>query len=400
MKRARRPLSILLSATILLCAVAPPAVAAPSERLIVPRKAAEAIFARLDRMLTAAAARVNSERGNRLEITSRMLDGRNHAFFAFRGRVALPWPEKIKPPVWHVSSNGRLALDLHAECAGRSGGWIFYDYTGDLLLDLDEAVLDMAKLVVGMAVSAAVEKVAVSMIDFFGRVDGGALATAGLRTLRDLATSTTTEGHQAVVRRAMAYGETQSVLADLADGIRNGNALSYLLFNVVAVALKGGMTFVGDSMGAIVGTLLVPGVGTVAGGLIGRAGRLIVTELVIDKVGIEWFMRVQIARFLRAASSNPPAGSADAARRDEAEKKILAKVLSELRIGQYAKFDALASHIRKNGRASLPLAGVVREVNRALHFMIMEKNDLEAARKYQQMRVAAMAANLGREFGY
>lgn len=399
MLRRRVPCA-LLAALLLACAVAPPAAAAPAGRTILPRRTAEAIHAALGRTLDRAAARVSGERGQRLEITSRMLDPRNHSFFAFRGRVALPWPEKIKPPVWHIAGNGRLALDLHAEPAGRNAGWVVYEFSGDLLLDMDEAVLDMAKLVVGMAVSAAVEKVALSMVEFFGRVDGGALATAGLRTVRDLAASMTVEGHQAVVRRAWAFRETHSVLADLATGIRNGNALSYFLFHLVAVGLKSGMSIAGDSLGAIVGTLLVPGVGTLAGGLIGRAGRLIITELVIDRVGVEWFMRVQIGRLLKAASASSAPGGAEAARREEAERRILDKVLAEMRLGQYAKFDALVSVVRGKKAAAAPLSGVVRGINRALQFAIMERGDLEAARKYQQLRVAAISAGLERAFGY
>lgn len=388
----RRTTAILLILLFLAQIILVPAASAldsgPKYRPIVPRTLATAIHKKFISLMDRFAASLSKKPGCRMEITMRMLDDRNRCLVAFRGVHTLPWPlPEDKFPDFQIATNGDIILDLYAERGKSKDGKAAWRYEGDVVILLDSLVLHLAKSVTQVAASFAIDYVATHLIDFLASADVPRLVEATRRGVTDLASVSAGQGAESTIRRMILFQDQQPLISTLVKYVKNGNLISFLCYEVIAIATTQGLKLAASSVGALVGTAVAPGAGTIIGALVARAGTLIIVDFIINKVVKEWYLKLQINRLLRLHAKGIPAGSVQLDKYRRTQVSISEKIIDQVKREQFDRLDVLLKEIKDLDARRLPaLGGVIKDIVKCMQHMVLQDKNWLPARKYYQLR--------------
>lgn len=364
------------------------------------------IFKHASRILNEVCEHLSKIQGWDVKVYSEFVDPQNRIFFAVKGKFGHKWPfrEIERDRVLKVETDGNVAIDFFVNEASTENGFVTYEFNADFIIQLDGLVVSMAKFAAGVAASAAIDFAAGHLAAMLSNIDSRLIADALAKSCADFSKSSFNKSFEALADSLKEYEQKGAIYKNLINGIRNGNLLSFFVFNIINISAHQATNLAGAAIGSAIGTALFPGAGTIVGGLVAKASSLIITKFVIDKIGSEWFLKLELERFVDLARQIREAGCVGTSLNEKYEKRfrnIVSKLSDDIDSQKYVKFNTFVSFIESGDRAKVAwLRPVVAEINSIMQARILNDNDWVLSRKYLQLKTAVAGKGLSAEFGY
>jgi len=411
-----RKTSVLLNSILIICFIAnifsgvPAAMAQTSKaaavKTIIPKKVSGEIYSHTLRILKEICGHLSKNEGWSVNLYSSLIDEHNRIFFAVKGKISHKWPFRNidRENILKVETDGNIVIDFFLAEASAKDGVITYEFNADAIIMLDDMVISISKFAVGMGASAAIGFVVKNLTGFLANMDSKLLAGAISKGCAEFSENSFKKSFETLAESLKEYEQKGEIYKRLIAGIRNGNFLSFMVFNLINVGAHQATGIAGAAIGSAIGTALFPGAGTIIGGLVSNAASLIITKFVIDKVGSEWLLKLELKRFVHLSGEISTTGSAGTSLNEKYEKRlrnIIEKIKDEFDSNRFNKFNTLVSVIESDEKNDvIHLKPIVNELNEFMQSKILANNDLVVSRKYLQLKQAVIKRGMERQFGY
>lgn len=398
--RPDRRLVALVALLQLAPLLAAPAAAAEQagrvERLA--RATSEKIYAAVRRILEGVVARASRSEHITAKLEIGFLDERGRMFFDIQGsaRVRVPgeaWRRKLaeaqaQGQSYAMACNGPVSLDLAATPLKVAGAEATVGFQVDVSIDLPEIWAELKKGAIGALGAVAASTLAGRVLEALGsfRVDiAGDAVRIGVGELSGMLGGETAAfaGYQ---------GVSPALRKLIPTTVTGGSLLRHFVLSVLFAAASTGAQLAGSSLGAALGTTLLPaGAGLVAA-LATTAAALWFGTWVVHQVAVRLPILWKLKKLRRLHEQATDA--AGVARAEEYADQLARRVLAETQrpTGRWTLFELLAEHLEQlrtqEGPAALAAFRPVTDVlKRGLQMQVME-GDWYAARMYWQLRKA------------
>lgn len=376
-----------------------------ASKTIIPQKISAKIFDHAKKIVSGVCEHLSRHEGWEVRSYCSLIDERNRIFFAVKGKISHRWPFRDidRDNVLKIETDGNITIDFFLTEASSKNGVVTYEFSADAIIMLDDLAVSLSKYVAGMGASAAIGFAVKNLSVLLANIDSKLLAGAIAKACGDFSKCSFNASFETIAESLKDYENKGDIYKRLISGIRNGNLLSFLVFNIINVGAHQAANVAGAALGSVIGTALFPGAGTIVGGLVANAASLIITKFVINKIGSEWFLKLELQRFIHL-SREVASDASDAAAREKYEKRlanVVEKLRDEFSSNDFNKFNTLVHVVETDDKADVVhLKPVVTGINEFLHTRIVADNDMVASRKYLQLRQAAAKRGLERQLGY
>lgn len=414
--KGTRKASILINIVLIVCFMAnifsgfSPAMAQTSPvnkvKTIIPKNVSGEIYSHANRILNGICEHISKIEGWDAKLYSSFIDDQNRIFFAVKGRFSHKWPFRDidREHVLKIETDGNIVIDFFLNEASSENGVMTYEFNADAIIMLDDMLISMSKFAVGMGASAAIGFVAKNLVGLLTNIDSKLLAGALTKACTEFSANSFNKSFEALAESLKEYEQKGEIYKHLISGIRNGNFLSFMVFNIINVGAHQATGIAGAAIGSAIGTALFPGAGTIIGGLVSNAASLIITKFVIDKIGSEWLLKLELKRFMNLSgeiSSTHSAGTSVNMKYDKRFQNITEKLKDDFDSNKFTKFNTLVSVIESEEKSEIAhLRPIIIDLNEFMQTKILADNDLVASRKYLQLKQAVIKRGMERQFGY
>ncbi len=411
-----RKTSVFINIILIVCFMAniftglPPAMAQTSKaaavKTIIPKKISGEIYSHTSRILKEICGHLSKNEGWSVNLYSSLIDDQNRMFFAVKGKISHKWPFRNidREHILKVETDGNIVIDFFLNEASSENGVITYKFNADAIIMLDDMVISISKFAVGMGASAAIGFVVKNLTGFLANMDSKLLAGAISKGCAEFSENSFKKSFEALADSLREYEQKGEIYKHLINGIRNGNFFSFMVFNLINVGTHQAAGIAGAAIGTAIGTALFPGAGTIIGGLVSNAASLIITKFVIDKIGSEWLLKLELKRFIHLSGEISSTGSAGTSLNEKYDKRfrnIVEKLKEEFDSNGFNKFNTLVSVIESDDKKEIiHLRPIIIELNEFMQSKILADNDIIASRKYLQLKQAVIKRGIERQFGY
>ncbi|OQA08505.1 MAG: hypothetical protein BWY66_00962 [bacterium ADurb.Bin374] len=415
MKRVRRTFLLVLALLVAFVGGAIPPAMSHSEKAGVggvlqrlPEKA--------DALLVKAACVIQ----NRLKVFAEHLNAGSHVrlnishgfydrdlrrlFIIFDGAATftgkLPFPDDLSDR--YFTSDSDIAWDLTLFSIKRSGGKIGFRFQGDIVVFLDRFVYDLAKEFIDIAGGVAFLKAAETLLGFADEFNSRLVAQAVTKTFASFSKeSLSTTGAELV---ANAVQHDSSRVRDLVrEAIANGSFADFCCVAIIRAGIDQTGGLVGATLGAMAGSAIAPGAGSVVGAFIGRRITVSIAHTISYKLTVEGPMEVCLRQIrkewhrLQERAGDQIAAGRIASR----EKFILGRLKREFDENRYETLDKLIARVSTFDGADLPaFVSLLAKVREMLTFKLLQKGDWYASKKLLQMKTAMQKLGLADDVGF
>lgn len=302
----------------------------------------------------------------------------------------------------YFTSDSDIAWDLTLFSIKRSGGKIGFRFQGDVVVFLDRLVYDLAKEFIDIAGGVAFMKAAETLCSFTSEFNSRLVAQAVTKTFASFSKeSLSTMGAEFV---ANAVQHDSHRIRDLVrEAITNGSFADFCCVAIIRAGIDQTGGLVGATLGAMAGSAIAPGAGSVVGAFIGRRITISIAHTISYKLTVEGPMEVclrQIRKEWRRLQERADDQVA-AGRIGSREKFILGRLKREFDENRYETLDKLIARVSKFDTADLPaFVSLMSQVREMLAFKLLQKGDWYASKKLLQMKVAMQNIGLAKAVGF
>jgi len=355
---------------------------------IIPTKTSKKIFVNTDRFLTKIAEKISKQKNTQIDIYMRLIDKKNRIFFAFKGFHEIYWPfSKETDHRYKIETNGDVIIDLYAWKTKTIGKRAVFEFRGDIIINLDKLVVKLAKFVTQVAASYALDFVCGKLVDFLANANTDVCAEAFFSGAVNFSSVTAGKVSEETLKNVVQYQTSNPVLKTILKNIKNGNILSFFTVCILNVGIKSGMSIVGSSIGAIVGTMICPGAGTIIGSLVAKAGTMIIVNFIVKKIAVDFYFKNQLGKMLKIAKNGISPNSVNHAKYSDYHNKVLTKLKDSILRDNFEKFDILVKFLKtKTKREITCLRKLIINVKDIIRKMVLQDDDWNASRKYYQLK--------------
>ncbi|HQG29000.1 MAG TPA: hypothetical protein PLY73_10650, partial [Candidatus Ozemobacteraceae bacterium] len=179
----------------------------------------------------------------------------------------LPFPDDLSDR--YFTSDSDIAWDLTLFSMKRSGGKIGFRFQGDVVVFLDRLVYDLAKEFIDIAGGVAFMKAAETLCGFATEFNARLVAQAVTKTFASFSKeSLSTMGAEFV---ANAVQHDSHRIRDLVrEAVTNGSFADFCCVAIIRAGIDQTGGLAGATLGAMAGSAVAPGAGSVIGAFIGR----------------------------------------------------------------------------------------------------------------------------------
>lgn len=369
-----------------------------SRRQRMARATAQKIYAAVRRILEGVAARASRSERVTAKLAIGFLDDRNRLFFDLQGsaRVRVPgkgWREKLgaaraEGRSYAMACNGPVSLDLTATPLKLAGDEVTFGFQVDVSIDLPEIWAEVKKGAIGalgaMAASAFAGRVLEALGSF--RIDlAGDAVKIGVGELSGMLGGET-------VAFAGYQGVSPSLRKLVPRTMTGGSLLRHFLLSVLFAAASTGAQLAGSSLGAALGTTLLPAGASLVAVIATTAAAFWFGSWVVHQVAVRLPILWKFKKLRRLHARGTDAASM--ARAEEYATQLAQRILVETQrpTGRWVLFELLTEYLTKLREAEGPevLAAfrpVTDTLKKGLQLQVMD-GDWYAARMYWQLRKA------------
>lgn len=375
-------------------------------KVIIPSGISSKIFEKGDKLLKDVCGRLSKIPGWDIKVSCGLIDAQNRIFWAVEGKFGHKWPFKDidKDHVLKVETDGNIAIDFFLNEASTQNDFVTYEFNADIIIRLDDMICSLAKFAAGMAASAAIDFAANNLIALLENIDSKLLSDALAKTCSEFSKALFNKSFGELAENLKDFEEKGGIHKAIVEGIKNGNIFSFLVFNIINVGAHQGANLAGAALGSVIGTALFPGAGTIIGGLAAKASSLLITKFVINKIGSEWLLKLEIAKYIKVSRKLKETQGADLSLNEEYKKRfdnISGKLKDDLGTSEYKKFNTLMSILKSDDtREIIYLKPIISDLKLFMESKILNGDDWVTSRKYYQLKQVISARGLEKQFGY
>jgi hypothetical protein len=362
------------------------------------RATAQKIYAAVRRILEGVVARASRSDRVTAKLEIGFLDERGRMFFDIQGsaRVRVPgtsWRERLSAAraegrSYAMASNGPVSLDLAATPLKVAGEEVTFAFQVDVSIDLPEIWAELKKGAIGALGAMAASALAGRVLEALGsfRVDvAGDAVRIGVGELSGMLGGET-------VAFAGYHGVSPAMRRLVPRTFSGGALLRHFVLSVLFAAASTGAQLAGSSLGAALGTTLLPAGASLVAVIATTAATLWFGTWVVHQVAVKLPILWKFKKLRRLhARAKDAAGLAVA---EDYADQLARRILTETQrpTGRWILFELLTQHLEKlrtqEGPAALAAFRPVTDtLKKGLQVQVLE-GDWYAARMYWQLRKA------------
>ncbi|MBF0408027.1 MAG: hypothetical protein HQM10_11770 [Candidatus Riflebacteria bacterium] len=321
------------------------------------------------------------------EITESVFDSAYRRYFlGLKGevRISRAMSILIRNVGSHFEGEGILTYDLSITEKQKEGGFVRYVLEGEFILFQDQLLNQLAESIPGM--KQANSPAGKTLLKFLNQIDVRPLAIAASKTLINYSPENLQTLRGELDKRIESTGNsTLERTLFLVKGLGNlGSFYMCELLKTNPESVVKPAKEASESLGAMIGTLMVP----VIGGAIGRfIGGVIVDQIANATVYCKPFDHelAKIRRYGKLASITPGTDFLDT--RFEASRLRLQQLIQQdLRENSYVLTDRMLEVIRASKKKNIAvLLPIVRDFRETLQFRFVSEEDRYAGKKMAQL---------------
>ena len=375
-------------------------------------KLAAKLYKGLRRVLEKTIARANKSSRIQLKLNFSFMDDRERMLFDVSGLVRVriknddrreyfaKMAEKEETKV--LSTNGPFSIDAAVSPVSVEGDEVVFGVHLDLTILtkrlFQELVRSGAQVIGVVSLNLLAGKLVEALAGFSTETAGKAIEM-GVENLSALVGGEAGAITYATFQDEEHKGWRQKLKATLTPG----GLVKHFAMAVIFAAVTGGMRFVGMSVGAAVGTALLPTGGSVIGVIAATSALVWFGNFVVQTVGVKWPVLWRLAKigrlYRKAVDSTGDRQDRLVRKYKEYTKKVLRKVTEEIEGGykRWSFLELTIRYFRRRVRSEGPLANnlegfdvvpyqpLLDGISQRLQFLLKGEEDWYAGRMYFQL---------------
>ncbi|MBI4870615.1 MAG: hypothetical protein HY814_03515 [Candidatus Riflebacteria bacterium] len=341
-------------------------------------KAARAVVARADRAenLDAEVRSLFRDRADRV-----FLDVGGKARIDLDRAPAFVREKLLKAKGYHLETNGCIAIDfMLSDVRQAAGQKCEVDFEMDVVLLLHPFLGQISRTAASTLGVLTLDLVAGRLIDCLEKLDVENLGTALAAGVKHATSSMAQQAGEETYELSQQFKGVSEVLR---NGVSPLGICYCVGLAIVKGAAKSGLKYAGLTLGGAVGAALVPGIGAAIGTVIGSLAFVLIGQVVVNYVTADVPTKFRMWRIAKAH------GKGDVELRDRIADKLVGLVVDESERQQFGTFDLIVGALqarKAQGESLEPFAGLVKEIQSRLQFLVLQQEDWNASRKYYQLK--------------
>jgi len=295
-------------------------------------------------------------------------------------------PAKIKAESYTITGDDEISFDLYLSDFRKERDGLRFRFNGAITANLERLAYRIIQVIPHLAASGALSPALEVMTDFLKKLNIGVLSEAISETFKRFSTV-------ALVKSATellgAAGDNKKVSEVIKNSMKNGSILTFLAFQIMRCSSLSLVSVAGASLGAMVGSMIAPGPGSIIGGFLGSQIMTLAAKYVIYELTAEMPLKRNVAIMVtsHAILQKNPADSSARGHYDNSLAKIERKVKAEFNSERFKLFETLLEVINKLSPKERPaMVPLLRNLKDALQFKVINEKDWYYARKYYLLK--------------
>ena len=344
----------------------------------------------LNKSITSLVTRLNATPALNVKLNSHFYDANIRRFFVsisgngiFKGKL----PKKLQAGEYFVSCEKEVTYDFYFSEVKFENGCIRFKFDGTIVFSLDRIAYQLMKAVPDLAAAGVLSPAGDLLTEILQKLDIGVLSEAISHTLTSFSNVTVARVGADLLSAA---GNNRNLKIVIKKAMNDGSALSFLGLAILKCAIGSLVKVTGASMGSAVGSILVPGMGTVVGAFFGSQVASIAASTIVYHVSMKIPVKRDMKRMLNSYLILKRFPDDKVARSDyeKALGQIQKKVFRDFNQERFRLFHLVLNEIDKlspiERAAFVPL---LKDFQEKLTFKVINDKDWYFARYYNMLKV-------------
>lgn len=300
----------------------------------------------------------------------------------FSGRL----PAKINADSYTITGDQEVSFDVQLSNFRTESKGIRFNYNAAITVNLERLAYRMIQVIPHLTASGALSPALEVMTEFLNKLNIGILSEAISETFRRFSTVALVKTATELISAA---GNNRSLIDIIKQNMKNGSILTFLAFQIMRCSTISLVSVAGASLGAMVGSMIAPGPGSIIGGFLGSQILTIAARYVIYELTAELPLKRNVTRIVTsyAILQKNPSDTSARAQYEDSMAKIEKKVKAEFNSERFKLFETLLDVIDKLSIKERPaMIPLLRNLKDALQFKVINEKDWYYARKYYLLK--------------
>lgn len=342
---------------------------------------------------------LNKDKFLKLEVESSFYDPvLRRVFVAFRGEGLFTGdlPVTVPESGWFVTGDGALAYDLAITEPAQVEEGTKFKINGTAVVFLEKIILELSSLVAGTTGVPVVKEAAMTLLLVVEKIDCGLVA----KSMNDLFSSFSPENMKALGDKITKSGKAAPGLAkEIGKAVKSGKALDYLRLSLVHNSVGTIAGVAGGSLGAVLGSVIIPGpIGAVSGYIVGTCTLRSVAKGVVYKFSVKMPIDRSLKRIANANKDKEKMGATSLSIQGSGangQSIILEMIRAEFKRKQFTAFDYTLESIDSYKPSERQFfVSLIKQLQSDILRKITVEADWFFAKKYYQLKAKAEAWKL------
>ncbi|MBF0410227.1 MAG: hypothetical protein HQM10_22975 [Candidatus Riflebacteria bacterium] len=349
---------------------------------------------------------LDSRKNIKLSIKSSFYDPDfRRVFLAFAGNIELskhiPVNREIKSVL--LTGDGMFGYDIYVkEISPATAENPKYEFSGDLIISLDDVVFDLAKQITLVTSVVNYSETTTVLIQFFDMMKIDLLVDAIADTVTDFSPESFRKAKE-VVKDHFSKGNVSKLSELISSGMKEGEIGHFFAATLLKYAAVKGMTIVGGTVGAAAGGVLSGGPGVVVGAFLGIQISFTIADMMIFKLTTNLPVSIFIKRIANSSRflSRNPGSPAELEKIKINSTKILEKMRFDIGNSDYRTYDLVMTKVGSYTETErIYFLDLLKNVQELLRFKLIDQKDWYANKKLLQFRSSVNSWGLSSHFNY
>jgi len=300
----------------------------------------------------------------------------------FSGRL----PAKINADSYTITVDKEVSFDVQLSNFRDENKGIRFNFNAAITVNLERLAYRMIQVVPHLTAAGALSPALEVMTEFLNRLNIGILSEAISETFRRFSAVALVKTATELISSA---GKNRNVIDVIKQNMKDGSILTFLAFQIMRCSTISLASVTGASLGAMVGSIIAPGPGSIIGGFLGSQILTLAARYVIYELTAELPLKRNVTRIVNSYAILQK-NAADAEARNHYEDsmaKIEQKVKAEFNSERFKLFESLLNLIDKLSNKERPaMIPLLRNLKDALQFKVINEKDWYYARKYYLLK--------------